>query len=150
MINRHFLMVWLWGLAALGFASPSAPVTSAANYIKVYDARVMVPLAGVQQAQVFLRIQNTSDKPVELIGADCPYAQAVVIRSQENNRVIKHLAIPAKTLVDFTPQSQFLQLVGLTAQFQTGDQLHLKLIFSDNSRVEATAVAKSAFDQPHH
>ncbi len=141
------LALWLWGAAGIVSAS-SAPV--AASNIKVYEARVMVPLAGVQEAQVFLRLQNLADHPVDLVSAVSPYAEAVLIKSKSTSQVIKQLKIPPKTLVNLTPESEYLVLSGLKVKYQTGDQLHLKLIFSDNSRVEVTAVAKSAFDQPHH
>jgi copper(I)-binding protein len=123
--------------------------------VKAYEAKVMIPLAGVQLPQVFVRLQNTGDKPVSLVKVTTAMAERVVIMQVKPAKPgefknIPSLLLPAKTLVDLHKAGPYLLLEGLKAPLQTGDQLHIKLSFSDNTQLEVTAIAKSAFDQPHH
>lgn len=142
------------GVSLIATADPEkapAPVP----HVKAYEATVMIPLAGVQAPQVFIRLQNTGDKPVSLVGVTTYAAEQVVIMQAQPAKpnapkIIPSLLLPAKTLVDLHKAGSYLLLKGLKTSFQTGDQLHLQLSFSDNTRIEVTAVAKSAFDQPHH
>lgn len=123
--------------------------------VKAYEAKVMIPLAGVQLPQVFLRLQNTGDKPVSLVKVTTAMAEQVVIMQggsakPKEPKTLSSLSIPAKTLVDLHKAGPYLLLQGLKAPLQTGDQLHLQLNFSDKTQVDVVAIAKSAFDQPHH
>lgn len=135
-------------LMAQGGSSKSG--AAAALQIKVYDASIMVPLAEVQSPQVFLRLQNSGNQPVTLVSAACAFAQQVRLVSAADRKAVTALRIPAHSMVDLNAKTQYLLLDKLKAGYRTGDLLHLELVFSDNSRVPVTAVAKSAFDQPHH
>jgi copper(I)-binding protein len=142
------------GLSLIAMANPEkAPLP--VPRVKAYEATVMIPLAGVQVPQVFVRLQNTGDKPVSLVAATASAAEQVVIMQAQSvkpnqPKTISSLLLPAKTLVDLHKTGPYLLLKGLKTSLQTGDQLHLQLSFSDNTRIEVTAIAKSAFDQRHH
>lgn len=144
------LLLWsAWGCAQVAAkAEPSAAV-------KAYDAVFILPLAGVQEPLVFVRLQNTGDKSLKLVSVASHYAERVEIRQApaaagKAPTTLPVLDIPAQTLVDLHKAGPYLQLYGLKAQLQTGDQLHLRLGFSDNTYLEVRATARSAFDQPHH
>ena len=151
--TKSLLLITL-GVSFFASADPEkAPVP--ASRVKAYEAKVTIPLAGVQPAQVFVRLQNTGDKPVSLVSVTTNAAEQVVIMQVQAARpdapkIIPSLLLPAKTLVDLHKAGPYLLLKGLKTSLQTGDQLHLQLSFSDNTRIEVTAIAKSAFDQPHH
>lgn len=135
-------------LMAQGGSSKSG--AAAALQIKVYDASITVSLAGVQAPQVFLRLQNSGNQAVTLVSAVCAFAQQVRLVSAADRKVMNTLQIPPHSVIDLSAKTQYLLLDKLKAGYQTGDLLHLELVFSDSSRVPVTAVAKSAFDQPHH
>jgi len=145
-----FLLLWsAWGCAQ------GAAQAEHSSAVKAYDAVFILPLAGVQEPLVFVRLQNTGDKPLKLVSVTSPYAARVDIRQAPAAAgkapiTLPALDIPAKTLVDLHKAGPYLQLHGLKAQLQTGDQLHLRLGFSDNTYLEVRATARSAFDQPHH
>ncbi|ACE83471.1 conserved hypothetical protein [Cellvibrio japonicus Ueda107] len=132
-------------------SSMQLPVLSS---VKAYDARVIVPLPGVQEPQVFVRLQNTGDKNIALVSAHSAYAERIVIRQVAGSgkpvQVLESLPLPAKTLVELNADGAYLLLQGLKTSLQTGDKLHLELGFSDKTRIEVTAIARSAFDRPHH
>lgn len=149
-----YLILISCGLSLIA-AADSEKTPAPVPHVKAYEAKVTIPLAGVQAPHVFVRLQNTGDKPVSLVGATSNVAEQVVIMQTQPARpnapkIIPSLLLPAKTLVDLHKAGPYLLLKGLKASLQTGDQLHLQLSFSDNTRIEVTAVAKSAFDQPHH
>lgn len=158
---RYFASSWL--LVALGCSllactdAEKAPVTTEplVPHVKAYDAQVMLPLAGVQLPQVFVRLQNTGDKEVSLVKATSAMATEIEIMQMQPQRpdapvTLVSLPLPAKTLVDLHKAGPYLLLKNLDVSLQTGDQLPITLGFSDNTQIEITAIAKSAFDQPHH
>lgn len=150
------LIVLCLNLAACTDAE-KAPVSAEPSelHVKAYDAQVMLPLAGVQPPQVFVRLQNTGDKEVSLVKATSDMATDVVIMQAQTQTIdepvtLSSLPLPANTLVDLHKAGPYLLLKELKTSIQTGDQLPITLSFSDNTQIEISAIAKSAFDQPHH
>ena len=148
---------WLGGwllLCSVLSGAQDAAKAQVGSAVKAYDAVFILPLAGVQEPVVFVRLQNTGDKPLQLVSLSSSYAERVDIRqvtaAGKAPSILPVLDLPAKTLVELHKSGPYLQLQGLKVQLQTGDQLHLRLGFSDKTYLEVMATARSAFDQPHH
>lgn len=147
------LILMMSGIGLCSWADVEPPPSSVSS-VKAYDAQVMVPLGDIQAPEVYVRLQNTGDKQVSLIAVSSSVANRVLIQEKssgaKNPKLLQSLVLPPKTLVELSQAGPYLLLKGLKFSYQTGDQLHFQLRFSDNSQIEVVAVAKSAFDQPHH
>ena len=128
--NGWLLIALCLSLAACTDAEKTpAPTEPSKPHVKAYDAQVMVPLAGVQPPQVFVRLQNTGDREVSLVKATSNMATEIVImqaQTQTNDEpvILSSLPLPANTLVDLHKAGPYLVLKELKVSIQINCPLH--------------------------
>lgn len=121
--------------------------------VSVYDAKMPVPLAGVKDAPIYMRIQNNNAESVVLTRVASAYGESFTFfQKMENGEVkaVDTLTLPANSLVNFESTGSYVLLKGLKASVQSGDKLHLVLTFNNKIQVDVSVLAISAYDLPHH
>lgn len=136
---RQFIRHAFGAVAVLSLAI--AGVADAHDYqagpIKVGHPWTRATAPGAAVGAGYLKITNTSDKPVQLLGATTPAAAAVEIHSMTMDGGVMRmrpiaggLAIPAKTTVELKSGGLHLMLLGLKKPLVVEDLVPLTLNFS--------------------
>ncbi len=149
---------WLLLLALIAAPAPQAGDSEQrlAGGLDVEGAYVHVPLPGRNVTAAYFSLLNKSEEPRRLVGVETAQAARAEIHSHTHvdgmmrMRREQELDVPARGRVDFAPGGLHIMLFELAPGLQTGDELHLTLIFSDASRLPVVARARSRFDQPHN
>ena len=124
--------------------------------VTVEDAYVNIPLPGKSTVAAYFTLHNKSAQDIALVSVRTTLTERAelhshshkdgVMRMRREDRVV----IPAGSSVTFASGSWHVMLFNVTQTLQTGEQLHLTLIFSDGTRLPVVAQVRSLFDQPHH
>ncbi|MBT00202.1 MAG: copper chaperone PCu(A)C [Oceanospirillaceae bacterium] len=124
----------------------STAVLAADVTIKEPYARAVPP--GQPNSAIFLEIENRGNA-IQLVGAESSAAQVVELHThtQENGvmrmRRIDAIELPANTQVTLQPGGLHIMLIGLQQGLSEGEEIDLKLQFSDGDSAELTLPIRS-------
>jgi copper(I)-binding protein len=124
------------------------PVESFAHEIKAGELVIIhpwmpEPLQGAKAGVVYLKIQNTGQKPDELLGAESAVAESVTVHeSKDVGGVVKmhkrgSVEIPPKGEIELKPMAIHLMLMGLKKTLNELDTFPITLKFKNSGNVEA-------------
>jgi periplasmic copper chaperone A len=124
------------------------PVESYAHEIRAGELVIIhpwmpEPLRGAKAGVVYLKIQNTGQKPDELLGAESAVAESVTVHeSKDVGGVVKmqkrdSVEIPPKGEIELKPMAIHLMLIGLKKTLNELDMFSITLRFKHAGNVEA-------------
>lgn len=124
--------------------------------ITVEDAYVNIPLPGKTTVAAYFTLHNKSAQDIALVSVRTALTERAELHSHSHKDGVMRMrredrvTIPANSSVAFASGSWHVMLFNVTQTLQTGEQLHLTLIFNDGTHLPVIAQARSLFDQPHH
>ena len=138
------------------------PAKSFAHEIKVGELVIIhpwmpEPLQGATAGVVYLKIQNTGQKPDELLGAETAVAESVTVHeSKDVGGVVKMQArhsveIPPKGEIELKPMAIHLMLIGLKKTLNELDTFPITLKFKNSGNVDTDVkvTAPRTLHAPH-
>lgn len=126
------------------------------THIIVKDAYVNIPLPGKTTVAAYFTLHNKSAQNLALVDVRTALTERAELHSHSHKDGVMRMRredrvmIPAKGSVAFASGSWHVMLFDVTKTLQTGEQLHLILIFGDGTSLPVVAQVRSLFDQPHH
>lgn len=127
----------MWGFIFTLLIGVPAAVSAQANGLRISEARVPAAYKG-ESAPVVMYLRNAGDTARELVGAESPMADQVVLQhfvkgSNGLMRVqgLKKLIIPARGEVVMAPDGIELMMLGLKQDLQMDYDVPVILKFSD-------------------
>jgi copper(I)-binding protein len=108
---------------------------SEANGLRIVHA--WTPATTGTEALIYLVIENETDSPVTLSGAEAPGGMSADLvgftytDGTEAWQVLPAMPIAAGQHLDLTPRSLALRLSGLTAPLTEGDEIEIEVLFGD-------------------
>lgn len=124
--------------------------------ITVEDAYVNIPLPGKTTVAAYFTLHNKSAQDIALVSVRTALTERAELHSHSHKDGVMRMRredqvmIPANSSVAFASGSWHVMLFNVTQTLQTGEQLHLTLIFSDGTQLPVMVQIRSLFDQPHH
>jgi len=110
-------------------------------------ARAVAP--GQQNSAAFLTLKNMSAENVALVSAESSVASTVELHSHAHGedgvmrmRRIPQISMFGKEMVELKPGGFHIMLIGLKQNLKVGEQIDLKLNFSDDSSQELSIPVK--------
>lgn len=137
---RHVVMVCLLALstAVPSISSAAEPAVATTDAI----ARAMPKVAPA--SAIFLTLQNTTQQPLTLTGANTEAARAVELHTHSMQggmmamRRIPHVHIAPGGQAVFAPGGLHIMLIGLQHDLKDGDTLQLTLEFAEAAPITLT------------
>lgn len=126
--------------AAETAASSKASPNTAHTAVKVSDGWVRW-LPGKLPAAAYMTLENSADAPVDLVGADSPDYQSVMLHRSVNNGATStmimtdKLALPPHRSLAISPGNYHFMLSDATHPIAPGASVQLTLHFSDGSQL---------------
>lgn len=144
-MTRHSF--WATIFAGIVFYTTATP-SIAADTLRIEKPWARASLALSRPAAAYLTIVNDGQQAVSLIGGESPLAERVEIHriTREgdimNMSPVQALEIMPHAQAVFAPGGLHIMLLGLKKPLQKGQQLPLKLRFSDDRMIEVMAPIK--------
>jgi len=141
-MKRILLSLALTGACALAQAD-----------IVVEDAYVRAPPPGGAAGSAYMKLRNTADAEVALVGAASNAAGKVTLHDTMDHGDMLHmmsissLNVPAKGELLLKSGGAHLMLEELSAELVPGSEVELSLQFSDGSTVSLQAPVRSVLDE---
>ncbi len=142
----------LSGATLLLFSAVSGAATTnhnlAANNITIKAPHVQLMSKGDESAEVFMSLDNISNRPISLIAANSPVATQVQLRDSMHSRrsesnamqqIVRQILIGPKSDENLQADGMHLMLLGLKQTLRTGDTIPVLLIFGDGSSMTVKA-----------
>lgn len=134
----------LLAVACSSSTSPSTPA-AAADSVRLSDQWIKAAESGMSAA--FGVLENTGDRPADLVAASSPASATVeiheVVADASGEKTMRPKAggitIPAHGKAVLQPGGEHLMFMNLVAPLKTGAETPLTLIFSDGSTATVTA-----------
>jgi copper(I)-binding protein len=161
MISRRsiFSMAAALGILVFGVqihADKKADSQPQTAEIQVSDAFVRTPVPGRNITAGFFTLHNPSSKAVTLVAVHADFAGRAELHSHTHSdgmmrmRKEESIEIPAQGTFRFAPGGYHVMLFDLRETLQSGDQVPLRLEFSDGRHLAVTAAVRSALEHSHH
>jgi copper(I)-binding protein len=136
-------------LFSFNLAANQAAITVSEAY-----ARATPPNAPT--SAIFLTMSNTSEQEVSLVSASTPAAGRVELHTMLMDgdvmqmRQVEQIEVASGKVVELKPGGLHLMLFDLQTQFAEGEELALKLFFSDGSQQQLTVPVKKVMHKMKH
>jgi copper(I)-binding protein len=136
-------------LFSFNLAANQAAITVSEAY-----ARATPPNAPT--SAIFLTMSNTSEQEVSLVSASTPAAGRVELHTMLMDgdvmqmRQVEQIEVASGKVVELKPGGLHLMLFDLQTQFAEGEELALKLVFSDGSQQQLTVPVKKVMHKMKH
>ncbi|WP_221074838.1 copper chaperone PCu(A)C [Agarivorans aestuarii] len=136
-------------LFSFNLAANQAAITVSEAY-----ARATPPNAPT--SAIFLKMSNTSEQEVSLVSASTPAAGRVELHTMLMDgdvmqmRQVKQIEVASGKVVELKPGGLHLMLFDLQTKFAEGEELALKLVFSDGSQQQLTVPVKKVMHKMKH
>ncbi|GAA5215871.1 copper chaperone PCu(A)C [Corallincola platygyrae] len=127
-----------------------------AAQINVVNPYVRALPPGVPTSAAFMEIENPTDQPLVLVGAQTDIAGKAELHNHVSEggvmkmRQVDEIEIPAKGKVALKPGGYHIMLFNLTASPKVGDEIAVTLLFSDQTTKTVKAKVKDLRKQDHH
>ncbi len=114
----------------------------------VREAWVREPPGGHPIAAAYMRIENSSNEPIVLVGADCAVAKRVEIHLMQHKdgkmsmRQVEQVPVPANGSVVLQPGGLHLMLMGMQEAPKAGQEVELTLHFADGGQKTVQAMVR--------
>lgn len=108
--------------------------------VEFENARIRLMPPGVKISTGFVKVKNTSDKGIEIIGAKADWAKTLElhIHGMEDGvmamRQVEKFVIPAKGSFELKPKGPHLMIFKIQKELEEGDELEIELEFSDGKK----------------
>lgn len=128
MRRAGLIIALLWSLCPAAFAA------GAADALQIRETYVREMPPGQSTSAGFMKLVNSSKRPIALIGATSDGAGAVEIHRhlQQNGMMqmekVLRLEVPAQGQVVFAPGGYHLMLINLKRSYRAGDKINITLL----------------------
>ncbi len=118
------------------------------SVIKVSHAWVRAMPPGSVMTAAYLRLQNTSDRPVKVISVnspqanDCSIHKTVIEKGFNRMREVKYLSIPAHQSVSLSPGGLHIMIMGMNKPLKKGTLFPIVLKYDNGSLQHVNALIK--------
>ena len=146
------------GIAAAGsgHSHGKTAVEASALAVTVSEAYSPAMAPGVKTAAVYLKLENGSNEPVDLIAVESKaFAMGHIHKSSMVNGLmtmepVAQIALPAKTGVLFEPGGLHIMLMGASGSLEAGDVFPMTLVFGSGGRLEVQVAVTKPGTVPSH
>jgi len=113
--------------------------------LAVHDAWVREPPGGHPIAAAYMRLENTTDQALVLVGAESAVVERVEIHEMKHQdgkmsmRQVERIEIPAKGSVVLKPSGLHLMLIGMEQAPKAGESIELMLHLEDGAKKKIQA-----------
>lgn len=123
--------------------------------LTIRDAHIRESIPGAPNTAAFLKIQNSSDRQIDLIAAESDIAQRVELHTHINDegvmrmRQVDAIAVPALGEVQLKPGGLHVMFLGLEVPVKHGEQAEFVLIDRQGARYPVRAEVRSIKAHQH-
>jgi copper(I)-binding protein len=134
---------WLWLLFLL-----AACADKQTDSLAVHDAWVREPPGGHPIAAAYMRLENTTDQALVLVGTESAVVERVEIHEMKHQdgkmsmRQVERIEIPAKSSVVLKPSGLHLMLIGMEQAPQVGESVELTLHLEGGAKKTIQAIVR--------
>ena len=128
---KSFLLLTVFSLAA--FAQ-----------LKAENPRIRLMPPGWKSTAAFVTLKNTSDTPVEIVGASSDFAKTIELHTHKiedgvmRMREVEKMVVPAKGELVLKPHSDHLMIFGMKEDLKAGSKHDIVLRTADKKEVKIT------------
>lgn len=114
----------------------------------VRDAWVREPPGGHPIAAAYMRLENSTEQALVLVGAESSAVERVEIHEMKHQdgkmsmRQVARIEIPAKGHIELRPSGLHLMLIGMEQAPKVGESIELTLRLADGAEKKVQAVVR--------
>ena len=133
-----------------------APLAAAASTVDVHSPYVRAVPPGQANSAAFMALKNNSAKAVSLIRAQSSIAEVVELHTHTMDqgvmkmRQVSEITIPGNGTTRLQPGGLHIMLIGLKKNLSEGEQVTVRLHFSNGSMAIVEMPVKAVMAGMHH